>query len=147
MKPGLLLLRITVSLALVPFASSTSDAQLMDFASPYTVPFADYISSVQLPAGKSLSLATMDVRISGHSLLNQNGTVSRAFVQDVSELPSFSNSTSYFVDILRAAPAAPAPAYYVTTTGTAGHKRNAAAARVLADASSFRQCCLHRGPA
>lgn len=116
---GLYLSLTTIAFCLTPlaFTASTSNEQLINFTSPYTVPFSNYISVAQLPAGKSLTLATMSVRISGHSLLSQNGSVSRAFVQDVSELPTFSNSSAYFVDILKATPAEPAPAYHTTATG------------------------------
>lgn len=118
MKLGLALLLTAVSFTLSVSSATITNEQLIDFASPYTVPFTNYISSAQLPAGKSLSLATMSVRFSGHALLNQNGSVSQSFVQDVSELPTFPNASAYFIDILRAVPAEPAPAYYATATGT-----------------------------
>lgn len=119
MKPSLLLFLAAVSLTPVFFVTSASNAPPTQPASQYTVPFANYITTAQLPAGKSLSLATMSVRLSGQALLHMNGTVCQAFVQDVSELPSFRilNTSSYFVDILRATPAEPAPAYHVTAAG------------------------------
>lgn len=117
MKLGLALLLTAVFFTLSVSSATITNEQLIDFDSPYTVPFTNYISSAQLPAGKSLSLATMSVRFSGHALLNQNGSVSRSFVQDVSELPMFPNASAYFIDVLRAVPAEPAPAYYATATG------------------------------
>ena len=120
MKLGLALalLLTAISFTLSVTSAAVTNELLIDFASPYTVSFADYISATELPAGRSLTLATMSVRVSGYALLNQNGSVSRGFVQDVSELPTFPNASAYFVDILRAVPAEPAPAYYATATGT-----------------------------
>lgn len=127
MKAGSGAFLLFTLVCLAPFASpaQSSDEQLVDFASPYTVPFSEYISTSQLPAGRSLTLATLNVRICGQSLLYQNGSVNRAFIQDVSELPAFSNNSSYFFDILRAVPAEPAPSYYATAEG--GDRRTAAA--------------------
>ena len=73
--------------------------------SPYSVPFADYITEAELPAGQALELTSVSARLCGSGFVNSSGEVSRSLLQDITELAIVNVSTYYYVDVVKAVPA------------------------------------------
>ena len=114
---GLIPLVVALRLSGLVQSQESLDQQLLNVisTSQYTVPFSQYITLAELPAGESLELATVSTRLCGTGLVNSSGQVNRALLQDITEY-TFGNDTSYYyVDIVKAATAQVAPVSYPGT--------------------------------
>lgn len=111
---GLIPLVVALRLSGLVQSQESLDQQLLNVisTSQYTVPFSQYITLAELPAGESLELATVSTRLCGTGLVNSSGQVNRPLLQDITEF-TFGNVTSYYyVDIVKAATAQVAPVSY-----------------------------------
>ena len=85
--------------------------------SPYTVPFADYITDAELPAEQSLQLASVSTRLCGTGFVNTSGEVNRTLLQDITELAVLNVSTYYYIDVVKAVQSKAAAIYHVHESG------------------------------